>query len=552
MAAARAEVTARLGSLAPRAAVVGSGSGRWDEVLRRLDADPESLGQALERALGAVATGDLVLDLEKLAKRPDDLLGTLTRERFPELCTTFLDALVDAADPEQAARFLRTWLSRLRAPGVYVRPLAENPRALRRLVASLGASAFIGNALANRPELAENMLWSRRVPTPRTVRVEVDREVSALDADEVHDPDAFVGSLRRAQARMTIEVALADLGGEIGTREATLALSALADAILEHVVRFVLASAGPVEGLAVIAVGKLGGNEIGYGSDLDVLFIFDPNAVPAGKDAHEHFARQAQKVIRLLSMPHPEGPGYDLDTRLRPSGAHGLLVTSLDAFARYHAVDLSGRADEGEPGVVVSGAAWERQALIRARFCAGDPVLGRQVLRVAHAAAYERGAPPADEMHRLRLRMEKELGNERPGRFDLKLGRGGLADIEFAVQYLQMRHGKDPRTRTTDTCDAIEALRTLGHLDASTASVFEQGYRFLRRLEQRIRIVARHGLLAPGRARGGARAARATHGDSQRPARGSGQRAHRSLPRRNERGAPGLPGGDRRRGRLGP
>ena len=115
-------------------------------------------------------------------------------------------------------------------------------------------------------------------------------------------------------------------------------------------------------------MGKLGGNEIGYGSDLDVLFIFDPEAVPAEHDPYEYFTRRAQRVIRLVSLQHPEGPGYELDTRLRPSGSHGLLVTSLEAFARYHDVKLAGKDAEAMPSVVSSGAAWERQALVRRAF----------------------------------------------------------------------------------------------------------------------------------------------------------------------------------------
>jgi glutamate-ammonia-ligase adenylyltransferase len=289
---------------------------------------------------------------------------------------------------------------------------------------------------------------------------------------------------------MTVEVALADMAGEIGTREATLTLSALADATLEQATRFALGSAGMARGLAVIAMGKLGGNEIGYGSDLDVVFVFDPTVAPPGAEAHEYFAKQAQRVIRLLSTAHPEGSGYDLDTRLRPSGSHGLLVTSIESFARYHEVALASRPVVADaPSAQPSCADWERQALVRARFAAGDPALGAELMRIAHISAYERGAPPKSEVHRIRMRMERELGRERPGRYDLKVGRGGLIDIEFAVQYLQMLHGADPRVRSPETPVAIATLAELGLLRADIAETFREGYQFLRRLEQRIRIV---------------------------------------------------------------
>jgi glutamate-ammonia-ligase adenylyltransferase len=179
----------------------------------------------------------------------------------------------------------------------------------------------------------------------------------------------------------------------------------------------------------------------------------------------------------LLETPHAEGPGYELDTRLRPSGSQGLLVVSLDGFTRY-------QNERAEP--------WEQQALIKARACAGDLELGARVVAVARNAAYERGAPDPERLHYLRLRMERELGHERldrsPARYDLKVGRGGIVDVEFAAQWLQMHHGLDPRVRTTETEVALSALETCGLLEPSLAEALRDGWRFLRRLEQRLRV----------------------------------------------------------------
>src|SRR5262249_43088473 len=155
---------------------------------------------------------------------------------------------------------------------------------------------------------------------------------------------------------------------------------------------------------------------------------------------------------------------YELDTRLRPSGNQGLLVVSREAFARYHA----------QGGVSQD---WERQALLKARVCAGDLELGAKVTKIAHETAYERGAPPTEVLHHLRMRMQKELAGEREGRYDLKLGRGGLVDVEFAVQWLQMKHGRDRRVRTTETESALDALETCGYLDAQLAAPLREGYR---------------------------------------------------------------------------
>jgi glutamate-ammonia-ligase adenylyltransferase len=279
-------------------------------------------------------------------------------------------------------------------------------------------------------------------------------------------------------------------------------LSALADASLDAATRFALEvpEDAPVKGLTVIAMGTLGGREIGYGSDLDVIFLFDPRAAPAGADPGEYFTKRARRIIRLISTSHPAGPGYELDTRLRPSGSQGLLVTSIDAFARYHGVrtEASGGASPAGAAVSPRAAAWERLALLRARACAGDRALGSEAMRIAEAAAYEgfsAGGDPAElgafarEIHRLRMRMERELSQERGGRFDPKLGRGGLADVEMCIELLQVKHGRDPAVRTTETQTAIEALSERGYLAPSHAAALGEGYAFLRKLQWRIRIL---------------------------------------------------------------
>jgi glutamate-ammonia-ligase adenylyltransferase len=130
---------------------------------------------------------------------------------------------------------------------------------------------------------------------------------------------------------------------------------------------------------------------------------------------------------------------------------------------------------------------------LKARFVAGDAALGREIEANAARAAYEQGAPDPEAMHAIRLRMERELGRERRGtasdRYDLKTGRGGLVDVEFAVQFLQMKYGMDPRVRTSDTEAALDALEAAGHVDPATASALRNGYRALRLLELRIRVV---------------------------------------------------------------
>jgi glutamate-ammonia-ligase adenylyltransferase len=469
---------------------------RYTFLLSKLEQKSPELSEAVAEKFGEA---DISEHLVALARRPDGLLGSLTRERYPGLADRILEALRTSSDPEQAALYLRSFFGHFLSPDAYVTALGEEPRAVRRLVTVLGASAFIGDLITSRPDLADVALFGESLTYVDDAKQAVDQEVEtwerlaaesspAVGEGNEERREAFTASLGRAATRVTVGVGVADLAGELPNREVTRVLSALADRVLEHAVRYEMG--GAPRGLAVIAVGKLGSGDIGYGSDLDVQFVYDPAVLHDSHDAPEHFSRLAQRIIRLVSGPH--AAGYELDTRLRPSGSQGLLVTSVSAFARYHGVRLAGAPEDDDASrvsVLSSGAAWERQALLRARACAGDMELGERVIRIAHVAAYERGEPPALELHHLRMRMEKELAREREGRFDLKTGRGGLLDVEFATQWLQMRHGRDPRVRTTDTVGALHALRDLRVLTRETFEALRDGYVFLRRLDQRMRIV---------------------------------------------------------------
>jgi [glutamine synthetase] adenylyltransferase / [glutamine synthetase]-adenylyl-L-tyrosine phosphorylase len=475
----RRRVSARFATLQPAGSVSEDPS--LERLWAALDADDEpAVASSAADRFGVAASTDLPRHLLALARRPDGPLGAATRDRDPAFARRLIEALADAADPEQAARLLASFFARLVTPGTYLRALTDEPRLVRALCSLLGASAFLGEALVGHPDLVDRVLYTRAVPTPDGARALVSEEISALSPEASLDVEECVGALRRAKRRVTFEVGLADLAGELHTREVGRVLTALADATLEHAFRFAIreqtlrpSPGGHDASLALIAMGKLGGREIGYGSDLDLLFVYE-----ASEDAApESYSRVAQRVLRLVETPHGEGPGYVLDTRLRPSGNQGLLVVSVDGFSRYQ----EERAQD-----------WERQALVKARACAGDAALGARVVAIAHRAAYDRGAPDPEQTHRIRVRVERELGHERieppPARYDLKVGRGGIVDVEFAAQWLQMLHGRDPRVRTTDTEIALSALETCGYIEPSLAENLREGWRFLRRLEQRLRV----------------------------------------------------------------
>jgi len=230
----------------------------------------------------------------------------------------------------------------------------------------------------------------------------------------------------------------------------------------------------------MVAGGKGGGGELNYHSDLDIIFVYDHQGYTDGEKQisnHEYFAKLAQKIISILTMQTREGYVYKIDTRLRPSGNAGPLVTSLDSFLDYHRTEAQ---------------IWERQALTKARVVLGDNSLAGQLHDIIRHTIY--GATIGDEgrqeIHRLRMRMENELAREKDGSYNIKTGRGGMVDVEFAVQYLQLREGyRSPELRTTSTVVALKEISTLGLLPDGDAQTLLTGYKFLRKLENRLRII---------------------------------------------------------------
>ena len=390
-------------------------------------------------------------------------------------------AVADTPDPERALGFLGDLSLRHGFMEGYLATLADDRPALHTFVGLLGASAYLGQALVAHPLLLDRFLSSdddRRADAAEAV---VDDELRAarLRGEPIDDLEVFIGALRRSALRVTFAVARADLAERMDKRAVGRALSSIAEAIVRRTTERVLDTlAGAREGkLAVVAVGKFGGHELGYGSDLDLFFLhegLDPAVA----------ARAAQRIVRLLGSPHGDGPGYELDTRLRPSGSQGLLVVSLDAFCKYHGL---------VEGAGATAQDWERQALIKARVVAGDAELGARIERTCARLAFDEVAPDGARVHALRLRMEHELTRERHAagerRFDIKLGRGGLVDVEFAVQWLQMVHGADVRLRVRSTDEALDALERAGILGPEALATFREGWHLLREVERRSRLV---------------------------------------------------------------
>ena len=221
--------------------------------------------------------------------------------------------------------------------------------------------------------------------------------------------------------------------------------------------------------IVIVGMGKLGARELNYNSDLDLIFLYEPRPSPPDEQvrsdlaAQEIFAKLVQRLISILQVQTREGMVYKIDTRLRPSGRAGSLVSSVAAFARYHQSQAQ---------------VWERQALIKARAVTGDSVLAAQVNALFEQCVYTEPILAADvaEIQRLRGRMELELAGETHGRFNIKTGRGGLVDVEFLVQMLQLRYACHlPALRHRNTLAALDALRACQVLSQEESQALRQG-----------------------------------------------------------------------------
>ena len=307
--------------------------------------------------------------------------------------------------------------------------------------------------------------------------------------DETQDIETKLNVLRRHKTEEFIRIGLHDLGGAIELVEVLNQLSDLADACVQAALDLTLAEVAekfgvvPAGRFAVIGGGKLGGRELDYNSDLDLIFIYvaDDDAESEGGSqgklpAHDYYVRVGQKLLSFLTAPTEEGIAYKIDMQLRPSGKAGPLVSPLGAFREYHKT---------------SSLLWERQALIKTRRVAGDAALGKEVEKITEAFAYSRGLErnDIDEIHHLRMRMERELAGEDVTRFNLKKGRGGLVDIEFLTQMLQLVHGhRFPKLRRRETLRVLKALHDEKILKSSEYRLLSDGYLFLRRLDHRLRL----------------------------------------------------------------
>ncbi|WP_312549138.1 bifunctional [glutamate--ammonia ligase]-adenylyl-L-tyrosine phosphorylase/[glutamate--ammonia-ligase] adenylyltransferase [Massilia sp.] len=455
--------------------------------LEAIAADPENLA-TIEAHLASLGY-DAPLDG---ARR---LVATWQAPRLqslPDASRARLLALVNLALPQVAATVkeagvgshgatlgrLLDFLEAVARRSAYLSLLTEYPHTLERVIRMMHASGWAATFLTQHPILLDELLDDRGgIDEPAQLASSLDAKLGEAEGDTERQLDI----LRETHHAQQFRLLALDLAGELSVERLADHLSALADVMVAATVRWAWKTVATrhVEEprFAVIAYGKLGGKELGYVSDLDVIFLFDDE----DDMAPSNYAKLAQRFITWMTAHTPAGILFDIDTALRPDGASGMLVSSLAAFERYQRQ---------------SAWVWEHQALTRARFCAGDAAIGARFEAIRDTVLRQdrsgREAELKEEVRKMRQRMHEAYPN-RTMLFDLKQDAGGMIDIEFIVQYLVLRHAAT-YPQLTANLGNIALLRIAGELgliDAALASEAGATYRLMRRLQHQLRLQGR-------------------------------------------------------------
>lgn len=415
-----------------------------------------------------------------------------TYEYFSLSFPILLEEISQSPDPDMALNNFDRFVSAVSSKMQFFSTLSRYPHLVKFLIKLFGTSQFLTDALIRHPEyldwLADRDILNI-VKDSEALRTEIEDTVLVFGNYE-----ARLNSLRRFKRREMLRIGIKDIIGISRLEETVIELSNLGDAVLWAAWRIAREELGkrygiPKEdaaeaGFAIISMGKLGGRELNYSSDIDVMFVYsgEGETDPAGFEKavrisnHEYFTKMGEMIIQIIGSSTREGYVFRIDTRLRPEGSTGPLVRSLDSYEDYYSA---------------WGAAWERMALIKARFSAGDEALGRAFIKMIQPFVYQKilSQSAVEEIRSIKKRIEREVTRKGQTRSEVKLGYGGIREIEFTVQIIQLiSAGKQPHLKTGTTLTAILAIADAGIFTKDEAFRLIDAYRFLRNVEHFIQI----------------------------------------------------------------
>lgn len=402
-------------------------------------------------------------------------LPELSKHRFDTLMPLALTEAAHEKQPDVVLMRVADLLDSICRRASYLALLAEYPSALSLVTKIVAASPWLAQYLTQHPILLDELLDTRNLyaaPDFTAMRADLLARIEALNGDVERQMD----EMRQFKHAAVFRFAATDVAGQLPLETLSDYLSALADIILEVTIKALWPTLRNRHRddpqFAVIGYGKLGGKELGYASDLDIIFLYEDEAAEAG----EVYARLGQRINTWLSSMTAAGILYETDMQLRPDGASGLLVSSVQAFEHY----------QQEKAWV-----WEHQALTRARFCAGNAVIGARFEEIRANVLGQQRDPLklAEEVAAMRLKMQQAHPNHGE-LFDLKHDRGGIVDVEFIVQYLVLAHASQyPQlSRNLGNIALLEMLGSLQLITAESGNAAAQAYRDYRRRQHAIRL----------------------------------------------------------------
>lgn len=418
-------------------------------------------------------------------------LSETGRERLIKLLPLIVQASAKMTEQDLCLSRLIPLMEAIMRRSAYISLLVENPQALSQLVKLYATSSWISSNVTKHPVLLDALIDPRSLYAVPERSEQKAALLAMLASASPDDLEQKMEKLREFRQLATLHIAAADVTNLLPVMRVGDLLSELAELQLEQVMQLawqhLVAKHGKPpatdetdmtqSGFVVLGYGKLGGLELGYGSDLDLVFLyrdFEPNSMTDGDkpvDVMMFYTRLAQRMILILNTTTPSGILYEIDMRLRPNGNSGLLVSTVSGFADYQENDAW---------------TWEHQALVRARCVAGDRNLAEQVSKIrCHVLTKQRDQSAlALEVSEMRAKMRAQLDKSTGQLFDLKQGVGGITDIEFMVQYavLAWSASLPELVVRTDNIRILDALKTTGKLDDQDASLLADAYRFYRHM----------------------------------------------------------------------
>ena len=426
-------------------------------------------------------------DVERALQNFEELAGSEVEGQLPD---EFFQMLIDAPDPDMALNNFARVVQAIRNRTAFLHTLETQPELCRMLLCVLGGSPFMADMLVRDPEIFD---WLTDAPDRIAQSSEKEHLLASFDraVEAVDTREDKLNAVRRSARRELLRIGVGDLAGGRAIQNVAADLSVLADVCLQKLIDILLPDLHARYGMpqnadgqrvafAIFGMGKLGGMELNFSSDIDLMFVYGAEGNTDGERSvtnQEFFSRLCEQIVRAATEVTPEGFLYRTDMRLRPDGAAGALVMPLAGYEGYY---------------MRRGELWERQMLIKARCCAGSEHLGQRFLRMVEPFVFPRyfDTSPATEINRIKERIEEGIGSKGQRETHLKLRSGGIRDIEFIVQCLQLLVGRiHENARSDNTLEAIRQLQRVSALSGQEADQLRDAYVFFRRLEHRLQMM---------------------------------------------------------------